>query len=877
MTLLKIRLTFGLKKTGVFMKKLNNVSLILIGLVIYSFTVFAQQSPFDLNAYKLFLQTNQNATSAQLLQRHPAGMFLRNINQPLNDVLYLDTIYQKYYVTDYEKQLLQQNGFVVTERLAFTSHGKALADVFHKDLPVFVSADAILHTVHMSYDAILVEMEGQILIGKVIQMLNELASRQTALHNRYAGIPGMQISLEDYDVYITVARKLMGQNVTPFYTQNNVRIEELMNHINAEQFQYSYSIFGEPPHTVDFSQFKPRGHYADPENLIRYPLLDDYFKTLMWLGRVEICLLELNNNVYSSGIAVQRCVILASMVTEAANESNAKNLYIELNNIIELLVGKQDNVNLSNMEELLQAANITSSAQLLTPSKLFQFQDSLILRPFAFQRINSQLMLSNPFSPDIVMPASAFMLLGQRFIIDSYITAQVVFDRIIFNNTKMRRMLPSTLDVLFGLGNDAAGQLLKPEIDQWKYSTNLMALRYLIDGYDDSFWNENLFHQWLNGIRKLNPPAESARGNLPLFMQSAAYWQQKMNTQLTSWTELRHDNLLYAKQSYTSGWICSYPFSYVEPFPDFYRSVSSYALKLKQLVEPLQFTHTAIKSQILAYSNNLKSVSDTLAIISEKELSNTQLNLAEINFLKSMLRRASGGCGIDYDGWFLELFLYRDMQFQKEDLICADIHTSGQDENGNNVGWVKHSGTGKINMGVFVVPNNVGQLIAYIGPVGSYHEFTTNGFLRLTDEEWKSTYLALSSRPNWVNTYLANSQGGSRGAGPSLITSIDDEGQNNNLVNDFILHQNYPNPFNASTLIQFTVPINTNPSITVLEVFDMQGRRVKQLLNEFLSAGTYVVRWDGTNQINETLPSGVYFYRIQSNGHKNIGKIMMLK
>ena len=56
---------------------------------------------------------------------------------------------------------------------------------------------------------------------------------------------------------------------------------------------------------------------------------------------------------------------------------------------------------------------------------------------------------------------------------------------------------------------------------------------------------------WLNSIRKLNPPKD--RSALPQFMQTAAFWQEKLNTQLSSWAQLRHDNLLYAKQSYTGG------------------------------------------------------------------------------------------------------------------------------------------------------------------------------------------------------------------------------------------------------------------------------------------------------------------------------------
>ena len=60
-------------------------------------------------------------------------------------------------------------------------------------------------------------------------------------------------------------------------------------------------------------------------------------------------------------------------------------------------------------------------------------------------------------------------------------------------------------------------------------------------------------------------------------MQTAAWWQQKMNTQLASWAQLRHDNLLYAKPSYSGGVSCSFPEAYVEPFPEFYGRLAAFA------------------------------------------------------------------------------------------------------------------------------------------------------------------------------------------------------------------------------------------------------------------------------------------------------------
>ena len=106
--------------------------------------------------------------------------------------------------------------------------------------------------------------------------------------------------------------------------------------------------------------------------------------------------------------------------------------------------------------------------------------------------------------------------------------------------------------------------MLQEELEEYKYSAQLASLRYLVDAYDDEFWDSSLYNVWLQAIRLLQAPADQTA--LPYFMQTTAWQQEKLNTQLASWTQLRHDNLLYAKQSYTFGYpVCSYPHSFVEP------------------------------------------------------------------------------------------------------------------------------------------------------------------------------------------------------------------------------------------------------------------------------------------------------------------------
>ena len=85
----------------------------------------------------------------------------------------------------------------------------------------------------------------------------------------------------------------------------------------------------------------------------------------------------------------------------------------------------------------------------------------------------------------------------------------------------------------------------------------------------------------------------------------------------------------------------------------------------------------------------------------------------------------------------------------------------------------------------------------------------------------------------------------------------------------FLLFQNYPNPFNPVTKIKFDIPNDVNVKITV---YDLLGREVQVLANEFKKAGSYEINFDGT-----VLSSGSYFYKLEAGDYKAIKKMILLK
>ncbi len=106
-----------------------------------------------------------------------------------------------------------------------------------------------------------------------------------------------------------------------------------------------------------------------------------------------------------------------------------------------------------------------------------------------------------------------------------------------------------------------------------------------------------------------------------------------------------------------------------------------------------------------------------------------------------------------------------------------------------------------------------------------------------------------------------------------LRTDTDDE-LITELPKMFALGQNYPNPFNAETKISFSLPKAADIN---LAIYDMLGRRVRNLVSGFLEAGSYDYSWDGKTDSGEILSSGVYFYRLSAENFDQSKKMLLLK
>ena len=101
--------------------------------------------------------------------------------------------------------------------------------------------------------------------------------------------------------------------------------------------------------------------------------------------------------------------------------------------------------------------------------------------------------------------------------------------------------------------------------------------------------------------------------------------------------------------------------------------------------------------------------------------------------------------------------------------------------------------------------------------------------------------------------------------------SISDVGQ---IPTSFAMHQNFPNPFNPTTIVRYDLP---EDGLVNIIVYDMMGRIVRTLVNDYQSSVYKTVQWDATNDFGNPVSAGVYLYQIHADSYTQTMKMILLK
>jgi hypothetical protein len=632
-------------------------------------------------------------------------------------------------VSDAERAAIARDGFVVSARQSFPTFFYGYKAIYADHLPLYVSVDSVMYAVHRSYDTALREIE-------LAFMIPNLRTLLAAMHAALAGGVGADLpalSRADVDLYLTVARRLLGDSgATPVAGAATTEVASLFSSaLAATDGVQAFSLFGETRY-IDFSQFMPRGHYADDTRL------QAYFRAMIWLGRTDFRFLQYDTFA-PAGTPPRffRRQFLDGLLLAALTDDNSRlTTWRQIDDVLRGFVGESDNMTVADFPKL---RDVTGTA---TPAALAALSDDAIAQAlldggFGIQRIASQVLFVPPEGAGVPLDR-VFLFFGQRFVIDSQVFSDVVFDRV---RGEPKRMLPNPLDAAFAaLGNNAAAPLLASELAKYPgYPGALHEVRRLVDSHGSDFWGGSLYGAWLGALRGLSVPAGDPTNllGLPTVMKTEPWARRMLNTQLASWAELRHDTLLYAKQSYTGFPVCEFPDAYVDPYPEAWAGIVQLA-RLGQTVATALPAGAGTGIDLGAYFADVETIASTLGAMAQAERDGQPMTAEQLAFINQAVEEVNMSIGCTTipwpKGWYVKLFM-DDFDSTKTDPTIADVHTNPVDTQ------VLHVATGLPRL-MYVTVDSCNGPRAYAGVVSSYFEKTTTNFQRLTDREWSTELMA---------------------------------------------------------------------------------------------------------------------------------------
>jgi hypothetical protein len=639
---------------------------------------------------------------------------------------------------------------------------KSLKD---REIPIFVTTDTLLHLYHIQFNEILKRIEEEEFYTQLIDMSLAMLKRAEADYQSFTQ-PMLKEAAQRNIAYFAVALKLLetpSRKIDfdiPSYVKKEVS-EEIKN-IEAHQGFKPSAIFNSSgsrnPYEEDYSQYVPRGHYT------RSDTLKSYFKAMMWYGRMAFLLKGGSDALISEEDAeiatIQASLISAELPSVKVSDYTAKNVWDRIYSVTSFFVGTADDLTpyeyLSSLEKVF--GQEFAPNQLAAEAKMLELVAELAsLRNPEIYGGSGICIVYPPVTKERLYECLAktkgMRFMGQRFVPDSYMFQHLVSPAVGMYTGKGNpftmkmtqlgpaRCFPRGLDIMAVLGSDKAYEILKREGDteyqgkDTSYDAQLKQLRNEFAAFTEEGWHRNLYWAWLYALK---PLLEKYGKGYPAFMQTEAWQDKALNTALASWAELRHDTILYAKQSYTPR-MTSVPappkplVGCIEPVPEFYA----------RMLDMTRMTREGL-SQLGALSQeednrlaNLESVLDRSLKISINELKGAELSQDDYDFIRDFGKSLENIiCGVEAEG--------------KETTIVADVHTDT-----NEPPEVLEEGVGYVDLILVAYKVPDGRIIIGAGSTLSYYEFKQPINNRLTDEAWKQMLKSgqTPQRPTWVSSF----------------------------------------------------------------------------------------------------------------------------
>ncbi|MGB3959567.1 MAG: DUF3160 domain-containing protein [bacterium] len=618
---------------------------------------------------------------------------------------------EMFYLSPEAEKLLVENGFVVvpdSQREFFMLYEMNR----YEPVPSFITTDSLLHNYHLFFSHLLRVVEKEELAPTLKELTQDMLSEAEKQYEALKGTEWENAAARNMAFFAVGGRLLDPAFPVPEPVQeiveDELRLIEAQAGIQASPLMNMGQDL-EAPELLqeDYSQYQPRGHYNSSE------LLQSYFKAMMWCGRLTFRL-KSEDETRS-----------ALLMTLALNKGDNGQKWDAIYQPTTFFVGKSDDLSYLEYRELLaeiygQGAGLEEIVADQEKWETFKAKAAGLRPPV----VNSIPLFEEDIQPDRTGDTMGFRFMGQRFTLDAAIFQRLVYREVGENSRGERRMLPRALDIPAALGSEEAYSILaeEGETDYRGYRENMGKIREFIAGLGQDTWTQNLYWSWLY---TLNPLLTEKGEGYPSFMTNRAWTRKELNTYLGSWTELKHDTILYAKQVYAEmggGAEDVDDRGYVEPNPHLYARLAALVAMTRDGLAARGLLADRDRESL----DRLEELALALKTISEKELSNVPLTDEEYDLIRSY--------GGQLEHFWLEAMRdegidHRSAIYENPAALVADVAT---DPNGR----VLQEATGHIFSIYAVVPVE-GSLRIARGGVYSHYEFTWPLEQRLTDQEWQ--------------------------------------------------------------------------------------------------------------------------------------------
>ena len=603
--------------------------------------------------------------------------------------------------TEFDPQLagqLARDGFAIVP-----ADHEQLFHVYEQNdyqcFPSFVTTDIYLQLYHVYFDCMLREIEEHKLTG----LMTDLSKRlYEAMHRQAenAADEEMQQLAHHNAVYFAVAYELLtGKQIADATEQAEAKaeIERVMKSENSRTpFMADYNEISFP-----YSLFRPRGHYTRNETLQRY------FRGMMWLQTVPFGLEDANE--------VKEAVMVAYALQE---DKVAQKNYDVVNLLLTHMMGLPDNLSILQVQQEVRKRGLLQSELLTSAPGMADLTEALN------EIGNTQTRIRPKFERT---SHNKICLMPQRYQPD----AEVLQEMVDYDGDPTERATPQGLDFMAAMGVSAAEKVLIEEGQKWKDFKPM--LEKMKKRMGEINWQESLATQWMQTVKTVN---EKDKG-VPYFMVGDGWDLKNLNAALSSWAELKHDAILYAKQPMGAECGGGGPpdpvvKGYVEPNVAFWKK----AIELLDNTANLLNEHNMMTEKVKEATERIGEEVGFLLRISEKELAGKALTDEEYDQIKCI--------GATFENISLDLLRQPDQYLMgwsdvegsdRKMALVADVYTANSDNNPNKSILYEAVGLGDE---IYVVVEIGGYLYLMRGAVFSYREFTEPmDKQRLTDEEWQ--------------------------------------------------------------------------------------------------------------------------------------------